>query len=653
VEAADSAGVIGHDDSDSWFTIAATTGLIGSTLRDVRVPGTRPLEATPYKEPTLCGSCHAMLNTYKWEASWSNWLGSMVAQSARDPFFRAAVAIAEQDAPAIGDLCFRCHAPNAYEQARTLDTGGGQLTQGDRQGIHCDFCHRNVDPIYEAGVNPPEDVTVLSSLADPPSELGNAGFVSDSNAARRGPLADALPSHQVLVSPFHHTGDACGLCHDSGNPLFEKVGPGDYALGTMNTQHSTRALSGMFPLGRTFSEWKLSEYATSGVYAPQFAGNKPDGIVSTCQDCHMKDVTARGASQPNVVIRNDWPLHDFAGANTFVPLTLPGIYGAEVDNQALGVVAGRAQAMLQLAASLSLTPQPWGLDVRVTNESGHKLPTGTEGRRMWLHVTAVDGSGTKVFESGAYDAVTATLSRDTQIRIWEYLPGLSPAMASQTALTAGPSFHTALNDTIYLDNRIPPRGFTNAAFAAAQAEPVGCTYADGEYWDDASFFLPATAETATVELRYQTCTKEQAEFLRDENTTNTWGQTFYNAWANNGKSTPVTIATATIPLGTIITDAPATAPRFEWAMASPRPSPFRDRTVLEFSLAEPAHVTVAVFDVAGRRVRSLVDADRDADRYRVTWDGRNDDGRLLGSGVYFVRYEAGPAEIVRRVVRLE
>ncbi|HMB70423.1 MAG TPA: FlgD immunoglobulin-like domain containing protein, partial [bacterium] len=89
------------------------------------------------------------------------------------------------------------------------------------------------------------------------------------------------------------------------------------------------------------------------------------------------------------------------------------------------------------------------------------------------------------------------------------------------------------------------------------------------------------------------------------------------------------------------------------AMASPRPSPFRDRTTLDFSLAEPAHVTVAVFDVAGRRVRTLVDADRDANRYRITWDGRNDHGSRLGSGVYFVRYQAGPAEIVRRVVRLD
>ena len=62
---------------------------------------------------------------------------------------------------------------------------------------------------------------------------------------------------------------------------------------------------------------------------------------------------------------------------------------------------------------------------------------------------------------------------------------------------------------------------------------------------------------------------------------------------------------------------------------------------------------MAVFDVAGRRVRTLVDADRSADRYRVTWDGRSDDGHRLGSGIYFVRYEAGPAEIVRRVVRLD
>ena len=41
-----------------------------------------------------------------------------------------------------------------------------------------------------------------------------------------------------------------------------------------------------------------------------------------------------------------------------------------------------------------------------------------------------------------------------------------------------------LNNVVVKDNRIPPRGFTNAAFEAFDGAPVGATYADGQYWDD-------------------------------------------------------------------------------------------------------------------------------------------------------------------------
>jgi hypothetical protein len=268
-------------------------------------------------------------------------------------------------------------------------------------------------------------------------------------------------------------------------------------------------------------------------------------------------------------------------------------------------------------------------------------------------VEAVDGTGAPVFESGAYDAPSAVLSLDEQITVYEYLPGISPTVATQTGLPAGPSFHTVLNDTVYLDNRIPPRGFTNAGFASVQAEPVGATYADGEYWDDADYFLPATAETAHVTLYYQTLTKEFAEFFRDANTTNSAGQDFFDAWVAHGKAAPVAVAQATVVLGTIVTDVEVvTGAPLTWSLARARPNPFRGETAIEYSLADTAPVRIAVFDLAGRRVRSLVDTVQDPGHYRTPWNGKSDDGRHVGSGIYFVRYEAGPATQVRRVVLL-
>ena len=65
-----------------------------------------------------------------------------------------------------------------------------------------------------------------------------------------------------------------------------------------------------------------------------------------------------------------------------------------------------------------------------------------------------------------------------------------------------------LNDTIYLDNRIPPRGFTNAAFTAIQSPPIGYGYADGQYADTTAYHLPPGSVRVEVSLNYQSTSKE-------------------------------------------------------------------------------------------------------------------------------------------------
>jgi hypothetical protein len=273
---------------------------------------------------------------------------------------------------------------------------------------------------------------------------------------------------------------------------------------------------------------------------------------------------------------------------------------------------------------------------------------------MWLRVRAVDAAGTTVYQSGRYDPATGVLTRDAQLKLWEFLPGISAATAAQVGLPAGPSYHIALSDSICLDNRIPPRGFTNAAFAAVEAQPVGATYADAQYWDDVSYVLPATADTVHVTLYYQSVSKEYVEFLRDANTTNSAGQNLYNSWVAHGRCPPVAMAQATAvisPNGTPVVEMPAPEP-LTWSLGEARPNPFRQDVTIEYSVAAAAPVRIAVFDLAGRRVRGLVDAMQEPDRYRVTWDGRNDDGRRLASGIYFVRYEGGPSPMTRRVTLL-
>jgi hypothetical protein len=86
-------------------------------------------------------------------------------------------------------------------------------------------------------------------------------------------------------------------------------------------------------------------------------------------------------------------------------------------------------------------------------------------------------------------------------------------------------------------------------------------------------------------------------------------------------------------------------------LGPPAPAPFRDATTIHFSLAGRGPARLAVFDVTGRRVRTLLDAPLAAGPHAVTWDGRDAAGRAVAAGVYFVRLERDGAVSVRKVVR--
>ena len=69
------------------------------------------------------------------------------------------------------------------------------------------------------------------------------------------------------------------------------------------------------------------------------------------------------------------------------------------------------------------------------------------------------------------------------------------------------------------------------------------------------------------------------------------------------------------------------------------PNPFNSATVIRFALPDAADVDLAIFNLAGQRVATLANGIRTAGTYTLRWDGRNDDGRALASGVYLYRLE--------------
>ncbi|MFI5371306.1 MAG: FlgD immunoglobulin-like domain containing protein [Candidatus Eisenbacteria bacterium] len=83
------------------------------------------------------------------------------------------------------------------------------------------------------------------------------------------------------------------------------------------------------------------------------------------------------------------------------------------------------------------------------------------------------------------------------------------------------------------------------------------------------------------------------------------------------------------------------------------PNPFSAAIVMRFSMPRSSSVRIEVRDVQGRATRTLVDENRTAGTYTVTWDGLDDGGRVVPPGIYFLQLEMGGASSRARVVRLE
>jgi hypothetical protein len=71
------------------------------------------------------------------------------------------------------------------------------------------------------------------------------------------------------------------------------------------------------------------------------------------------------------------------------------------------------------------------------------------------------------------------------------------------------------------------------------------------------------------------------------------------------------------------------------------PNPFNAVTEVAYSLAEAGHITLAIYNIRGQLVRTVVDGSQNAGEYRAVWDGRNVVDRQVASGLYFCRLKAG------------
>jgi len=98
---------------------------------------------------------------------------------------------------------------------------------------------------------------------------------------------------------------------------------------------------------------------------------------------------------------------------------------------------------------------------------------------------------------------------------------------------------------------------------------------------------------------------------------------------------------------------PGDSGSLEFGLDQNRPNPFNPVTTISYALPNAADVKIEVFNAAGRLVRTLVDERQDAGQKNAVWDGTNDVGQKVASGVYMYRLEADGRICDKRMVLLK
>jgi hypothetical protein len=413
-----------------------------------------------------CMSCHNGLTTSAGEdvSIGTAWRASMMANSARDPYWQASVRREVLDHPsarvAIEGECSRCHMPMSAAQARAggresevfahLPLGAAASPDADfaADGVSCALCHQIQPDKLESAESFGGHFVIDTERAAGSRQVFGPYAVDSGRAAIMHSASAFVPAQGLHLK----RSELCATCHTLYTEALDSAG---------------RPI-GRLPEQVPYLEWRHSVYRGR----------------ASCQSCHMPVVAESiGISGVWGERRASLAQHDFFGGNFFMlgmlnrfrnELSVTAL-PQELDAAARSTIAHLASE----AASMELAARAEGsalvADVTVRNLAGHKLPTGYPARRVWLHVTVHDADGNTIFESGVLQPNGAIVGNDgdsdpaafephhTEITRPEDVQIYESTMADlRGRVTTG-----LLSALRYVkDNRLLPAGFDKASAAA-------------------------------------------------------------------------------------------------------------------------------------------------------------------------------------------
>jgi hypothetical protein len=420
-----------------------------------------------------CAFCHtsssnALIDSQGNDLSiYHDWGSTMMANSFRDPVFRAKLESEQKRNPhlsaEIEDKCLTCHTPMA--RAQYIRDGGEHYTVEEAEqsslasdGVGCTLCHQ-IQPV---------------NLGKQTSFSGHYS-INDSREIY-GPYKDVFENpmlHHVSYRPVFgaqvHESALCGSCHTLFTPYLDNMGK----------------IAGEFPEQTPYLEWLNSSYASAD-------------SSRSCQDCHMPriDEPIRITNRPPWLENKHSPFwkHHFTGGNSFV-LEMMQEYPEQTlvsaaDEDFRLTIQRTKRRLTGEAAAVSLEAEfkesnRLRLVVTVKNKTGHKFPSGFPVRRAWLQVQVRDKSDTLLFDSGSWDENGEINGLDPgfephydlittgdQVQIYQAIMG---------DIDNNPTY-TLLRSAGYLkDNRLLPDGYSRTGPMAEYTKVTGKAHDDKDY----------------------------------------------------------------------------------------------------------------------------------------------------------------------------
>lgn len=555
----------------------------------------------------------------------NDWRSTMMANSSKDPFWRAKVSHETQVNPAhaeaLEDVCTRCHAPAGHFNAHFIGSPFYSIEEMAADplaldGGNCTVCHQIMQEIlgnHSGVIEFGTDKIIWGQYPDPFTVpmFNNTGYTPQ--------YSDHIKDSRL-----------CGACH---------------TLLTNSVDLNGNLTGDEFVEQAIYQEWLNSSYPAQGY---------------GCQSCHIPeipDIIKISLMPPWLEGRSPFGLHHLVGGNVFMQrifrenLVELGITAEikHIDSTMDRTLRLLRESTLGLSLSeASRTPDTLFLEAVLENITGHKLPTGFPSRRVFVEIIAVNELFDTIFHSGQTDSIFELIQEDSpyelhhkvidaedKVQIYEMVMGDVDGNLT-TVLERGFSH--------LKDNRIPPEGFTSAHSAYDTVEIAGLSLDDNDFNKDGNIegtgadriliHIPLEGYTGrvdiTVKAHYQTV---NGKWLNDLFNYSSVEIDAWESFYSNSDRRPVLINEASLSSLAISIESP------ENKDFSIFPNPSNE----VFHILHPENTVeiCEVFEIGGKLI------------YSAVIEGQSSflDLSSYKSGIYLVKLTCSDnSEIVRKVI---